>query len=128
MIRFLVVAAGGAVGAVLRYGITLRLQHWSPVFFPTGTLAVNVLGCLAIGALMTYFLDPRAGLPRELQLTLVTGLLGGLTTFSSFGFETLDLVERGMPQRAALNVALNLILGLGAVAIGRWAMRSVLGG
>jgi CrcB protein len=98
------------------------------VFFPTGTLAVNVLGCLAIGALMTYFLDPRAGLSRQLQLTLVTGLLGGLTTFSSFGFETLDLVERGMPQRAALNVALNLILGLGAVAIGRWAMRSMLGG
>lgn len=113
----LLVGAGGFVGAVARYGVTALVQRWVPGSLPVGTLAVNVLGCLAAGAALAA-LEQRAALGSALHLALVTGLLGSLTTFSTFGVETLALMREGRAWPAAGNVLLNVVLSLGAVALG----------
>jgi len=105
----LLVALGGALGSVLRYLLSLALNGTTfPWAFPWGTLAVNILGSAAIGAL--------AGLEGGPRLLLVTGLLGGFTTFSAFSLETGLLFERS-PPLAALYVALSVTLGLAAFAL-----------
>lgn len=120
---FLIVGAGGFVGAILRYGVhTLTVGRAGT--FPVGTLVVNVLGCFGLG-LLAAWLDERQELSVELRLALGTGLLGALTTFSTFGVETLDLMRAGEPRLAMANVALNLVLGLGAAWIGRALITSV---
>ena len=96
--------------------------------FPLGTLVVNSLGCLLIGALMTWFVHPEAPVGPLVQLAIVTGVLGALTTYSSFGYETLDLWRRGLGVQALLNVLLQSALGLGAVALGASIARHLLSG
>ncbi|MDA1264372.1 MAG: fluoride efflux transporter CrcB [Planctomycetota bacterium] len=110
------VGLGGAVGALLRYGASVQLQSIGGTF-PAATLVVNVIGCLAIGAALG--MTGRATeLPETWRLFLVVGLLGSLTTFSTFGKETVDLVVAGESGRALLVVAANLALGLPAVWLG----------
>ncbi|QDT64821.1 Putative fluoride ion transporter CrcB [Calycomorphotria hydatis] len=112
------VAVGGALGAVTRYGVSLWVTKRFPEYAPLGTLIVNVAGCLLIGVLGT--LVARDNLSPSLKLFLVTGCLGSLTTFSTFGYETLEYaLERQRWDYAAANVALNLLIGLAAVWIGR---------
>ena len=123
MPAFLIVGAGGFVGAILRYGVNaLAVGRAGP--FPLGTLIVNVIGCFGLG-LLAAWLDERQDLPVELRLALGTGVLGALTTFSTFGVETLDLMRAGEPRLALLNVALSLVLGLGAAFLGRALIGSV---
>ncbi len=111
----LLVAAGGLVGAVLRFLLVGAVQRALPAF-PFGTLSVNVLGCLAIGALGAWTQARQP--PPELWLFTAVGLLGGFTTFSALGWETFVLLrEAGLP-RAFANVALQLALGLAAVWLG----------
>ena len=126
MSRYLLVAAGAAVGGVSRYAMAGWLQARVGPTFPLGTLAVNVLGCAAIGALSGPGL--RIPLDDEARALLVVGLLGGFTTFSAFGFESYALLTGGRPSAAAANVALNVGLGLAAVGAGRLATRALLGG
>lgn len=110
------VAAGGAVGAVLRTLGNDWMARAAPRFAPAGTLLVNVVGCFAIGAAMAM-LEPRD--PRHpLRLIVVTGLLGSLTTFSTFGHQTVELARGGSPRLAAANVAANVVVGLLAVVAG----------
>jgi len=113
----LLVATGGALGALARFG----LAHWASERlgdgFPSGTLVVNVIGCLIIGVLMAFSLG-RAGFPERTRLFLAVGFLGSLTTFSTLGYETIALVEARAYARALLSVGANLVLGLGAVATG----------
>ncbi len=118
MDKLLAVGLGGFVGAIARYLLTLWLIKVAGRAFPWGTLLVNVLGCLLIGLLMQLALS-RPWFSAPLRLLLVTGFLGSLTTFSTFSFETLDLVDRGAWWLAAGNVLLNLVLGLAAVLAGR---------
>lgn len=113
MREFLLVGAGGFLGAVLRYGVSLGMLRWCGAF-PWATLSINVLGCLLIGALMPAV----EGKPYWL-LFLVPGLLGGFTTFSAFGHETWRLVQNGTPVLAAVYVAGSVVAGLGAVWLGR---------
>lgn len=109
------IAIGGGVGAVLRYLISGWGQRVvGPAGFPTGTLLVNLLGCLAIGALVSYFAGPHR-VREELRLGLLIGVLGGFTTFSTFAYETLALLEDGQRMRAALNIVLSNVLGLAGV-------------
>lgn len=115
MTRFLLVASGGALGAVARYAVSLLAVRWPG--FPVATLAVNVAGCLAIGALGSSLTSESA------RLFLLTGLLGGFTTFSAFGLETQSLASGGKPGLAALYVALSVGAGLGAVWIGKGLAR-----
>jgi CrcB protein len=112
----LLVAAGGAVGSVLRYALSLACLALFGAGFPWGTLAANVAGSAAIGALA------GAGVDGQARLLLVPGLLGGFTTFSAFSLEAGFLWERS-PALAALYVALSVGLGLGACAAGFWLFR-----
>lgn len=106
------IAAGGALGASLRWLLASAVQARAATTFPFGTLAVNVLGCAAIGALAAWL---HAGHPREeLRLFLVVGLLGGFTTMSAFAWETVSLADAGLGARAALYVALSNMLCVGA--------------
>ena len=116
LVEFLLVAIGGAFGSVLRYGVSVWAVEVLGAGFPWGTLAVNVLGSAAIG------LAGGAGLAGELRLLLVTGVLGGFTTFSSFSLETGLLFQRAW-WLAALYVAASLLLGLAAFALCFWLAR-----
>jgi CrcB protein len=107
----LVVAAGGAVGSLGRYGLALALPH-DPAELPVATLLVNVVGCLLLGVLVGGW--PTA---RWLRPFVGTGVLGGFTTFSAFALESDRLIDRA-PAVAALYVALSVLLGLAGAAAG----------
>lgn len=94
------------------------LQRWSGSLFPFGTLVVNVLGCLAVGVLASALAGAAAGVRQEYQLGLTVGLLGGFTTFSTFGIETYLLASPGRYRLAAAYVAMSVVLGLAAVGLG----------
>ena len=121
----LLVGLGGFAGSVLRYGVgewVQRLSGDSP--FPFGTLFVNAAGCLAIGFLAGLS-DSRDLLGEDVKRFLFVGVLGGFTTFSAFGYQTLTLLRDGHAGMALANVALQLALGLGAAAAGYAASRAV---
>ncbi len=116
--QVLLVGAGGFLGSVLRYGLSGLVYRWVPfAAFPHGTLAVNVVGCLAIG-LLAGLAESRQLIGPELRLFLFIGLLGGFTTFSTFGYETFELVRDGEHLRVAGNVLGHLVAGVGAVWFG----------
>jgi CrcB protein len=112
----LLVALGGAAGAVARFLVSLAAMAALGAAFPWGTLAVNVAGSAAIGV------AAGAGLEGPARLLLVTGFLGGFTTFSAFSLETGTLFARSAPL-AVLYVAASVALGLGAFGLGLWLMR-----
>ena len=110
------VGLGGFIGAVARYGISTLLQGRG-AGWPLATLLVNVVGCLAIGALLGLARD-NPDLSPQVRSFLVVGLLGSFTTFSTLGHETMQLVEEGNHGRALVLILLHLTLGLAAVWIG----------
>jgi len=113
MMNLLLVAAGGAIGAVARYGVGLGAARWLGLAFPWGTLAVNIVGGLAMGLLAA-----RTGPDQEaLRLALGVGVLGGFTTFSAFSLETVKLMEH-QPGLAALYVIASVVLSVGACWLG----------
>ena len=111
------VAAGGALGSVVRYLVSVLALEWLGAAFPWGTLAVNVIGSALIGVLAGL------GVSGDWRLFLVTGCMGGFTTFSAFSLETGMLFERS-PALAALYVVMSLALGLGAFAAGLLLIRN----
>jgi CrcB protein len=113
-VAFVLVGLGGAVGSVLRYAVSLAFAKSS---FPYATLLVNVAGCLVIGLALPAW-NRAPVLSENLRLLLVVGLLGGFTTFSAFGHETVVLLQHS-PVRAVVNVLANVSAGLGAVLLGR---------
>jgi len=119
--RCLVVACGGGLGALVRYLAAGWVAERTALAFPLGTLVVNVLGCLLIGALVGWF-EARHLFGGSLQLFVFPGLLGGFTTFSAFGLETWDLSRRGQAGAAVLYVLASIGLGLGAVWLARAAI------
>ena len=117
--KYLLVALGGGIGSVLRYTLGGWVQMLSgSAAFPWGTFAVNALGCLMIGAL-SQLAETRGLFAAETRLFLVVGLLGGFTTFSAFGNETLNLLRDSEYTLAVLNVAINVLIGLVSVWLGR---------
>jgi CrcB protein len=117
MTKILLIAAGGAAGALGRYGLAGWAQRLHGGTFPVGTLAVNVLGCLLIGWLVTALSGPLL-LREELRAALLVGFLGGFTTFSTFGYETMSMASSGQRGAALLNIGAEVGLGLLAVWIG----------
>lgn len=117
------VAAGGAGGACARYGLGL-LMSGHVTRLPLGTLLANLIGCFLAGVLTTWYLH-RGAVPNAGYLLLMTGFLGGFTTFSAFSVETLRLVETGHGSLALGNVTLNLFGSLLAVALGAWVARLI---
>lgn len=125
MKEILLVALGGALGALSRYALGLTIIRWLGTGFPWATLAINVIGCLLIGMALGAGPGPEGFLSRELRLLAVIGFLGAFTTFSTFGYETIALVQVGKPALAMAYVLASLFLGVGAVALGMLAMRSL---
>ena len=112
---------GGFVGSSLRYAVTGCVQTWSrSIGFPYGTLAVNLIGCFLIGFL-SQLAESRGVFTAESRTFVFIGILGGFTTFSAFGNETMNLWRDGENLLAMANVAAHLLLGLGAV----WASRAL---
>ena len=124
MTQLLAVAAGGALGALLRYGVSLGVHGLLGRGFPYGTLTVNVTGSLAMGVLYVLLLE-RSALAPEWRMALLVGLLGAFTTFSSFAIETLLLVEEGAHFRALANVVASVVTCLVACWAGLWIGRSL---
>lgn len=116
MNNILCVALGGALGSVCRYLISKWLQEAATTSFPIGTLVVNVLGCLLIGAF--YGMAERHGLGGSLKLLLTVGFCGGFTTFSTFMNENLSLIRADQLLMTAAYAAASIILGLLAVWLG----------
>jgi CrcB protein len=114
--KLLIVAAGGAVGAVLRYLVAMWVQRLGDGF-PIGTLTVNLIGCLAIGIGGAVMASPYI-IREEYRLAVFIGLLGAFTTFSTFGYETFELFNDRQFARGMLNIALSNGLGLLGVWLG----------
>jgi CrcB protein len=125
MIKWILIAAGGALGSVLRYAVQECAQRTAGGGFPVGTIAVNVIGCLLIGFLGAAF-SGSVPVREDYRLGLTVGFLGGFTTFSAFGWETIALAKDGRFAVAALNVLLSCALGLFAVCFGYWAAEHLL--
>ncbi len=123
MREFLIIALGAAAGANARYWLTnWFVQRYGPDF-PWGTLFINVSGSLVIGVILTV-LGQRLVADPTYRLLLVTGFLGAYTTFSTFTYETVGLVQRGEYLAALLNVLTSVTIGLiaafGGILLGRW--------
>jgi fluoride exporter len=119
------VALGGAAGSVIRYGVGLAVQSQSGLDFPAGTLLVNLTGSLLLGFLIHYALETPAITP-ELRGLLTTGLCGGYTTFSTFSYETVTLIQDGDWGRATLYVGLSVAGSILAVMLGIAGARQIL--
>jgi CrcB protein len=119
--KALLVGCGGFIGSVLRYLVGGFVQSLVPASaFPYGTMAVNVTGCFVIG-LVSQLAEGHGALGANARTFLVVGVLGGYTTFSAFGNETVNLLRDGQRWSAGLSVGLHLILALWAVWLGRLA-------
>ena len=121
-----IVAAGGAVGAVSRYVVSGLTHRIFSTGFPLGTLVVNTAGCLLIGFLLELATQTTL-VSDSWRLALGIGFLGALTTFSTFGYETLELVKESQWTLAFANVAANLLIGLFSVWLGVVAARLITG-
>ena len=117
MSKYLAVMLGGALGAVCRFIVATLVTRLYTEIFPLGTFVINVSGSFCIGFLMTLFLN-RPHIHTNWRLLLVTGILGGYTTFSSFEWETLMSMRNGAVSIGLLYVALSLVLGLVAAWMG----------
>ena len=118
LLLILTVGLGGFLGSISRYLVGRLIQGVLPGhLFPFPTLAVNVTGCLLIGAVIGIT-ESRSILNTEIRAFLLVGILGGFTTFSAFGYESVSLIRDGHVFTAAMNVALQLVLGFVAVWIG----------
>ena len=116
MTHLLYVALGGALGAVMRYGVGLLVVRLWGRPMPYATWVVNLLGCLLIGLLVPLL--EHARLPDRMQFVLVVGFLGAFTTFSTFSFETVALWDGGQWELALLNVVGSVVLGVAFVWLG----------
>ncbi len=121
--RALLVGAGGFAGAIARYLVGAAVTR-APLGFPWATFLVNATGCLAIGFLAVVA-DERGALGPEARLFWIAGVLGGYTTFSAFGYETILLARGGDHALAAANVFGQVTVGLLAVWTGAWLARSI---
>jgi len=124
MHKYLLVFLGGGLGAALRHfvnGVSLRIagSDW-----PLGTLFINVTGSILMGVVAALFAF-KLSLPPTLRLFIATGILGGYTTFSTFSLETALLIDKGQAGIALLYVAGSVLLGVGGLFAGMWAVRAL---
>jgi len=118
MLEALCVGLGGFIGAISRYLISMQASKIFTGKIPVGTLCVNILGGLLIGFILE--LNSRTDVVSpQMKLFLTTGLMGGLTTFSTFSYETVGLFSDGSYTSAVVNIALNVVLSLIGVIIGK---------
>ena len=116
MSAYLWVGLGGFLGSVARYAVAVALPPAASGRFPVATFAVNCMGCLLIGVLAGGL--ARTSAPESFRLFLMTGVLGGFTTFSAFGLESLALLRRGETMGAFLYILASVSVGVAAVWLG----------
>ncbi len=109
------IGMGGFIGAIMRFLLSSFVQKSADTFFPIGTLSVNVLGSFLIGFLALYF---EQHIAPEYRALVITGFLGALTTFSTFSYETVLLIETSAYMKAIANIMINMIFSIGATVIG----------
>ena len=126
MTQMLAIAAGGAIGALLRYWVSTAITAiQKPTdIFPYGTLTVNVVGSLLIGFLYIWLIE-RLAVGPAVRAFMLIGVLGAFTTFSTFSMETLNLMESGQLGRALVNVLASVIVCIGAAGLGVLAARQL---
>lgn len=117
MNQFLAIAAGGAIGSVLRYWVSINTHAIFGRDFPYGTLTVNVIGSLLMGLLFVLFVE-RWEIETVIRSAILIGLLGAFTTFSTFSIETLNLVEDGSYAKALINILVSVSASLAAAWLG----------
>ncbi len=122
MFKLLLIAVGGSLGALARYGLSGFVQKRIEGAFPAGTLVVNLAGCLAIGIILSLVED-RQFLSTNARVFLTVGFLGAFTTFSAFGYETVELLRDNNLGLAFWNVGANVVLGLATVKLGQILVR-----
>ena len=115
---WLAVAVGGALGSMARHWVNIEVSHRLEKTGPHATFVVNVIGCLVIGALAGRIASGRLHVTPAMRTFLFVGVLGGFTTFSSFGLDTFTLAHGGEFARAFWNVAGQVVIGLGCVWLG----------
>ena len=123
-LNLLIIALGGALGAVSRFLLGNGLSRALGSALPYGTFVINIVGCFAMGLLMTIIVD-REMIPAAWRLFLFVGFLGGFTTFSSFGYEALMLLTEGRMLAALAYAGGSVVLGLVAAAAGVLCARAV---
>ncbi|MFP4097741.1 MAG: fluoride efflux transporter CrcB [Alphaproteobacteria bacterium] len=119
-----VVALGGAMGATARHGVNITAAHWLGQGYPWGTMIVNILGSFLMGIILGKILHMEPVSP-EVRAFLTTGFLGAFTTFSAFSQDIVTLYERGAVMQAMAYLFTSVLLGIVALAIGVWIMRSM---
>ena len=124
MTQALAIAAGGALGALLRYWVSITVYAWLGRGFPYGTLAVNVLGSFVMGFMFVLLIE-RITMDGFWRAAILIGLLGAFTTFSTFSMETLNLIEEGAFVKAGLNVLLSVALCLAGSGLGMTLGRAI---
>ena len=125
MVGFLAVAAGGAIGSLLRYGVNISAESLIGRGFPWATLTVNVIGSLVMGFLAGFLAEKYADQP-ELRLFLLTGVLGGFTTFSAFSLDVFNLMQRGDHSMAIIYAVASVVLSIIAVFAGLMISRAII--
>lgn len=118
------VGIGGFMGAILRFSLSSWVGKATTSSFPWGTLNVNVLGSFLIGFLFLYF--QQSSFSPTQKALLITGLLGALTTFSTFSLDTVLLMQEELYVKAFFNVFLNVLFSLGATVLGMWLFRRMM--
>lgn len=121
MQQILAIGLGGCLGAIARHGFNVLLKRYDT--FPWATFAANMTGCLLMGVVMAYFVLDKKFLPNPWQALIGVGFLGSLTTFSTFSFQTLELLNEGRLGAAMANVLMNVLVGLTAVWLGMKLIR-----
>ena len=122
--KVLLVAVGGALGSMARYGLTQLVTGLVPHAFPFGTFLVNAIGCAVFG-LIAGAGEARGLLTPAVRAFVLIGILGGFTTFSSYAFDAVTLARGGAWGFAALNTVGQVVVGLCAAALGFWLGRSL---
>lgn len=119
MITWIVVASGGALGCMVRHGVNrLVHQHWPLMRFPAATLIVNLVGCCVVGALAGLIASGQLPMRTHWREFIFVGILGGFTTFSTFGLDTITLLRTGDVTQAFSNVVIQVVGGVGGVYAG----------
>ena len=114
---------GGGIGSIARYGVGRFYQHWKPAF-PYATLTANFLSCLIFGIVVMLALQ-RLNLSNAIKLLLITGFCGGFSTYSSFTFETIEMLKAGQTLMAVINIIINFALSVTGLFIGFWLGRLI---